>query len=349
MANISRNNNFDLLRLALAFCVCLAHLGTISGIISFHPLEWYLNSGVAVDSFFVVSGFLIFRSYQRSSSLSSYFSKRIRRIYPAYVTVVLLAAFGLPLLLGSDTNLFFSKEWFRYLLSNLAFLNFLQPDIPGIFSHNYFHIINAPLWTIKIEVMFYLSIPLIFFLFKNRRKWLVLGLLYCASVAYSLVFLNLYQNSGLEIYLRFEKQLPGQLTYFLGGGGIYLYFTFFKKHCWKFLLPSLLFLIFKGYNFVPGVYPLALAITVISFAVCSPYIGNWGKYGDISYGVYIYHFPIIQIFTAFDLFRGHPWTSFTFLILAILITSFCSYHFIERPFLSRRSHYRLAAETDSSS
>ena len=344
MADIPHKNNFDLLRLVLAFSVCLAHLGAVSGIPDFLPLEDYFNSAIAVDCFFIVSGFLIFRSYHRSSCLLSYLNKRLRRIYPAYLTVVLLAALLLPLLIGPNIHLFFSADWFRYLFSNLSFLNFLQPDLPGIFTGNPLSVINAPLWTIKVEMMFYLSVPLIFFLLQNRKQWLILGLLYGASIAYSLFFLNLYQNTGQDLYLRLEKQFPGQLVFFLGGGGMYLYFSFLKKHHWRLLLPALFLVGFKGGTLIPMLYPLALAIVVIFFALFFPYLGNWGKYGDITYGVYVYHFPILQIFTTFGLFDENPWVSFSFFILSILIMSGCSYHFIERPFLRKSSHYRQAAE-----
>lgn len=327
----------------LALSVCLSHLGEVSGTSAFLPLKHYFYSGVAVDCFFVVSGFLIFRSYERSSGILSYFNKRIRRIYPAYLTVVILAAFLLPLLL-STTELFFSSEWIRYLTVNLAFLNFLQPDLPGIFTTNPLQVINPPLWTIKIEVMFYASVPLIFLLMRDRKKWIVLSLLYAASIAYSMILLHFYSSSGQQIYLILAKQLPGQLAFFLGGGAIYLYFAFFQKQCLKLLIPSLIFLLCKGHTFVPGLYPLALAITVISFATYFSYLGNWGKFGDISYGVYIYHFPIIQIFTAFDLFRGHPWQTFFLLLFTIICTSAFSYHCIERPFLRKSSHYRKAEE-----
>lgn len=346
MADIPHKNNFDLLRLILALSVCLAHIGGVSGIQAFSPMGDYFNSSIAVDCFFVVSGFLIFRSYNRSSSLLSYYSKRLRRIYPAYLTVVLLAAIVLPLLIGSGANLIFSAEWFRYLFSNLIFLNFLQPHLSGIFSANALAVINAPLWTIKIEVLFYLSVPLIFFLFRNRKKWLILVLLYSASISYSLFLIHLYLNTGFDLYLRLEKQLPGQLAFFLSGGGLYIYFSIFKNHYLKLLLPSLLFLTFKGSTFIPEIYPfypLALAITVLSFALIFPYLGNWGKYGDISYGVYIYHFPILQVFTYLGLLKEHPWIGFSFFIFAVLVTSACSYHFIERPFLRKSSHYRQAA------
>lgn len=348
MTDIPHKNNFDLLRLLLALTVSLAHLGDISGISTFFPLSHYFYSGLAVDCFFVVSGFLIFRSYDRSSTLFSYLNKRVRRIYPAYVTVVLLAAFLLPLLTGTARELFFSGDWTRYLLCNLAFLNFLQPDLPGLFTSNNMQAINAPLWTIKVEVMFYLSVPFIFLLLKTRRKWLSLCLLYAASIGYSMFFLNLHGTKGLDIYLTLEKQLPGQLAFFLSGGALYLYFSFFRKHCWKLLLFSLPILSIQVGPIFPIFYPLALAVTVIAFALFLPYLGNWGKYGDFSYGVYIFHFPIIQTFTHFALFDSHPWTSFIIMMLSILATAFCSYHLIERPFLRKSSHYRQAAESTPS-
>ena len=349
MTDIPRNNNFDLLRLLLAFTVSLAHLGDISGVVAFYPLSHHLYSGVAVECFFVVSGFLIFRSYHRSSTLFSYLNKRLRRIYPAYLTVVLLAAVLLPLITGTASDLLFSREWFRYLLTNLAFLNFLQPDLPGIFSGNNLQVINAPLWTIKVEVMFYLLVPLLFLFLRDKRKWLPLTLLYGASIAYSLFFLHLHASRGADIYLTLEKQLPGQLAFFLSGGAIYFYFKFFKKQ-WKKLLPAALLLLFvQPEPLFALFYPLALAIAVLSFALTLPYLGNWGKYGDFSYGVYIFHFPIIQLFSHFALFDHHPWISFVLLLLTIFFTAFCSYHLVERPFLRKSSHYRLAAESKKTS
>jgi len=85
-------NNFDLLRFLFAGAVCLVHAYQLSGYESLAWIVSVLSSAVAVKSFFVVSGFLIFMSFERSSSIASYAKKRIRRIYPAYATVVLMSA-----------------------------------------------------------------------------------------------------------------------------------------------------------------------------------------------------------------------------------------------------------------
>jgi peptidoglycan/LPS O-acetylase OafA/YrhL len=157
----------------------------------------------------------------------------------------------------------------------------------------------------------------------------------------------MYQSTHLHIYLKLEKQLPGQLSFFLSGGALYFYYTFFKKH-WKVTVGCavLLLIISSQYSSAAQLfYPISLAVIVIFAALLFPYLGNWGRFGDMSYGVYIYHFPMIQIFTAFSLFTIHPWLGFIVLIAAILFTAFLSYRYIERPFLKRSSHYRQAAET----
>ena len=342
--DIPRKNNFDLLRLILALNVFLCHLGEVSWVKTFFPLNRIFNSTLAVDCFFVVSGFLIFRSFERSSSTRSYLEKRVRRIYPAYVTTILLGAILLPLLTGLASELFFSREWLRYFFYNLIFLNFLQPTLPEMFVANNMQVINAPLWTIKVEVMFYLSVPLIFLLLNLGKKWFTLLLLYTASIAYSLIFIHLHQSSGHEIYLSLEKQLPGQLAFFLGGGAISLYYSFFARHAWKFILFGLLVLIVRVEPLYSIFFPMGLSILVITFALILPYFGNWGKFGDLSYGIYIYHFPILQLFTHFRLFDGHPWSTLAVLMGTIFLAAFLSYHLIERPFLHKSSHYRQAAE-----
>ena len=85
-----RQNNFDLLRFLFAFVVLLVHAHVLSGADELSILSEVLSSEIAVRSFFVVSGFLIFMSYENSRSLRSYFEKRVRRIYPAYFSIVVI-------------------------------------------------------------------------------------------------------------------------------------------------------------------------------------------------------------------------------------------------------------------
>ncbi|MEF8716475.1 MAG: acyltransferase family protein [Candidatus Accumulibacter necessarius] len=114
-------NNFDLLRLLFAGTVCLVHAYELSGFSELAVISQVLSSGMAVKGFFVLSGFLIFMSFERSTSLSSYAMKRIRRIYPAYFTVVMLCAFGMVAVSSHSVTEYFSGTWVRYVIANLTF------------------------------------------------------------------------------------------------------------------------------------------------------------------------------------------------------------------------------------
>ncbi|WP_255569907.1 acyltransferase [Erwinia sp. S43] len=85
---MSKKNNFDIIRLALAFIVLLVHSSEVTRNESLRFLSHYLSSDFAVKGFFAISGFLITKSYIRSKSLKDYVSKRASRILPAYIFVI---------------------------------------------------------------------------------------------------------------------------------------------------------------------------------------------------------------------------------------------------------------------
>ncbi|MGB8845336.1 MAG: acyltransferase family protein, partial [Terracidiphilus sp.] len=131
-----KENNLDLLRLLFAVIVVLFHTSALTGITGLAVLGEYCNPHFAVRGFFVISGLLIYRSYTRSTSIRSYLEKRVRRIYPAYFVVVVGAAAFLPLLtLGFPAYIYGGAFW-KYLGANLLFLNFLAPNLPGVFTTN---------------------------------------------------------------------------------------------------------------------------------------------------------------------------------------------------------------------
>jgi peptidoglycan/LPS O-acetylase OafA/YrhL len=110
-------------------------------------------AAVAVHSFFVVSGFLIFMSYERSRSLGSYFAKRFRRIAPGYIAVIVLSFLFLSLISTLPLQEYFtSPESIKFLLANLSTLNFLHPTLPGVFEDHPYNAVDGALWTIKVEI-----------------------------------------------------------------------------------------------------------------------------------------------------------------------------------------------------
>ena len=339
-------NNFDLLRLLFALTVCLVHAYELSG---FQQLKWIsatFSSSVAVKAFFIVSGFLIFMSFERSPSLFSYARKRLRRIYPAYCAVIVGGAFALWAVSSANASDYFSLAWGKYVLANLAFMNFLQPTLPGVFDGNKLSAVNGALWTLKIEVLFYLSVPLFAMLFRRYSRLAVLVLVYGLSVGYASLATLLAARTGSGIYLELGRQLPGQLAYFMAGALLYYFLPLFERRRVYFLLPAASVLVIHAVYPLPLLEPFALAVVVVFFGIFF-YLGNFGKYGDFSYGAYILHFPIIQVFLYLGWFRESPWLYLLAVIVATLIGAIALWHAVEKRFLFRSSHYIAAIPVET--
>lgn len=338
-----KKNNFDLLRVLFALMVCLVHVFELSG---FRQLSWIIvifSSEIAVKSFFVISGFLIFMSYERSSSLKSYVSKRFRRIYPAYFTVVVICSSSFVAISTVGGEDYFSLEWFQYVAANLSFLNFLHPTLPGVFESNRMSSVNGSLWTLKIEVMFYMVVPLLGYLFRRFSRLGVMIVVYCVSVLYSELLLSAAERTGFVFYETLSRQLPGQLSYFISGAFLYYFFSFFQRQAFYIVIGSTLVLIVDQVISLSVFEPFALGVMVIFFGLYI-YVGNFGKYGDFSYGIYIIHFPIIQYFLYLGWFKGQPWYFLSSVIFITIVGSIAMWHMVEKRFLLRSSHYIDAAE-----
>jgi peptidoglycan/LPS O-acetylase OafA/YrhL len=343
-----KRNNFDLARLALAIVVVFQHLSLLTQFKEFKIFQEVTFWVQPVEGFFVISGFLIAISYLRSKSLSDYFEKRARRILPAYIVVVLACAtIGVFITKESLSN-YFSLDLLKYLAANLTFLNFLKPSLPSVFIGNpYTNAVNGSLWTIKIEVMFYATLPILFYLIRKYSALLVILSAYVLSLIYFFLFKHLADVLNKPVLDEVARQLPGYFSYFASAILICLYFQFFKNKKNLFLsfaFPLYILSKLSGFLFL---VPICQAVIVIYFCLFFLYLGNWGKYGDFSYGVYIWHFPIIQALLNYNVSNN----SIIFLVFVLLLTgilSFISWHCVEKLALKKSSHYNLVAKSKES-
>jgi peptidoglycan/LPS O-acetylase OafA/YrhL len=346
-------NNLDCLRLILAATVALFHLFGMSGIPAFYPFVRYLSPQFAVRAFFVISGLLIYRSYTRSSSIGSYLEKRARRIYPAYFTIVVLAAIALCALSSLPLSHYFGAGFWKYLGANLLFLNFLAPALPGVFTANEIIAVNGALWTLKIEVAFYLFVPVLHYLCGRFGTKRIIGAAFCFSCIwkYGFALLNfVYRSPGIytlddsrSIYSQLGAQFPSQLAYFCAGILLFLYFDTLKLHFWSIsCITASLYLI--DHWFTGGVLDVLWISGIVFIFGFWRYFGNFSKYGDFSYGVYIVHFPILQTLVALGLARLNPSIFFIVSISVIGLASWLMWHLVESRFLASSSHYREASQ-----
>lgn len=331
---MNNKNSFDFLRFFFAANILLAHLCELSQNKSLEFLSYFSNSSISVQGFFVISGFLVAKSYTNTPSLKEYFIKRAKRILPAYIVVLLFSALTLSFFSSfSFSDYFTDINVYQYLGWNSIFLNFMHPCLPGLFENNLMCAVNGALWTLKVEEGFYIVLPFIFYAITTSKKpFLILGSLYVLSLLYWFV-MDFYLNQPL-----LAKQLPGYLAYFATGIFLFLNFDFVLQNKKTLLSLVILLLIFSNYlDFQIDVfYPAAFGTLVIIAAYNLPFLNNFGKYGDFTYGLYIYHFPIIQLFKQYDLFEKYnPVLMGITVILITLFFAVLSWFLIEKRFLDR--------------
>ncbi|MFX4267595.1 acyltransferase family protein [Aliarcobacter butzleri] len=315
---ISTKNNFDILRLILAVLVYFAHWNTLSA----QNIEIFIFklSGFAVDMFFVVSGFLIFWSYENDQNNKNFYIKRFFRIFPLYAFLIVLQT--LFFIGFSDGNSF---EIIKYFIVNIFFLNFLVPTVGTIFSGLEVNAINGSLWTLKNEVAFYVIVPLIFMLYK-RFGIIFLLIMYILSVIYMFTV----DYMGIEKLL---VQFPAQLRLFTIGIICYVIFTKFNKNNIYLAVAISFFLIlfFKDLMYFKYmIYPICIGVFVI---FCAYFIKHIKVDFDFSYSFYILHFPVIQLALYFGINPTNPIISFLTLFIVILILSYLSEKYIEKKFI----------------
>jgi peptidoglycan/LPS O-acetylase OafA/YrhL len=321
---MKRENNFDIVRLLLATLVVFFHVGYISGSPQFESLPRYFSGHLAVEGFFAISGFLIFASYERSTSLKDYFIKRAARILPGYWLSTALCLF-IAFCYGSF-------HVGRFLLGNLTFANFLANSIPGVFPSNPSTGMNGALWTIKIEVMFYLLVPVIVWLCRRLSRDLVLWTIFVLSIIYRVSMVN---------HETYALQLPGQLSFFMIGALIHYHVRFFEEQGkWLCLGAALLYAAHVATGWF-AFRPAAIATLTLGASLLLPVVKGPTRWGDFSYGTYVLHWPIIQVIVALGVFRANAWAGLALTLAVVAVAAPLSWFFVEKPSLALAHSRRI--------
>jgi peptidoglycan/LPS O-acetylase OafA/YrhL len=340
--SIKLKNNFDLLRLLFALMVVLSHAATLTDISQISWLKHVSSGTFAVQGFFYISGFLIFKSFETCPSLLVYFKRRLFRIAPAYiVAVTIVPVFLVSISQLPSTSYFTNKLFWDYLKYNLILSNFLAPTLPGVFVFNPDHCINGSLWTIKIEVLFYLCVPFIIFLGNKVGKSKICFFLFLGSIIWNVVFLYYSLINNDITFLKISKQLPGQLAFFMGGA--YSYYNIDKLRkliTLKTALISVLFYVITSGLVHECISPICITIICFYLSLQLKTFFTINITSDLSYGIYLFHYPIIQSLISIGLIKSLP--VYTFTIVSLLITIIAanlSWVYVESPFL-RKSHLK---------
>ena len=300
-------NNFDLIRLFAATQVMVFH--SLVHLSVETPL-WLKPFGVfaGVPMFFVISGFLISASYERSRSLRDYAEKRARRIFPG-LWLCLLVTFAVVALSGYDLARPAALAWMASQFVALV-------HTPAFLKDWGFGSYNGSLWTIPVELQFYAVLPLIASLWVAARsrpsRWaLAIGLFVVATGVAVGVRLVHPSIIGFDVV---HEPIAAKLLRYSFVSHIYLFALGFliQKHfarlqgflLGKALAWGVLLVVLDGTldKTAPNVVAIncALAVFTISLGytciVRDVFRGN-----DISYGIYLYHGLVLNVLISLGL------------------------------------------------
>ena len=278
------SNNFDFLRFAAAVAIVITHayalrLGYV-GVGLSDPVELLGQGALAV--LLVTSGYLITASWDSTASASRFAWKRFLRVVPALIPEIILTLFVIgPLMTDLPPG-----DYFSSLLSpaGLATIPFFENGAAiGLFQGNPWPYVNGSLWTIPVEVFMYGVVAALGIAGLLRRLEAIPAL----AAINVLLWLAWFDDPRMS-KIRFT-------LYFLIGADLYLHR---ERIIYRPAVAGALLLVLGASTLTP--YPTIAGMICIPYLVIYaahlpvPLLNTFGRPGDFSYGIYIYHYPIQQ-------------------------------------------------------
>jgi peptidoglycan/LPS O-acetylase OafA/YrhL len=332
-------NNFNLMRLVAAWMVIYGHAWAITaapgGDLVTRLTQFKFAGGVAVDVFFVISGFLIAASLQRNS-IGSYLASRALRIVPGLAVCAALGAFVLGPLLTTAADYWQRPEVWRYFWVN-ATLKSSEFFLPGVFESLPRTAINGSLWTLPIEARLYLALLLAGSLgLLTRRRYTPLWLLAMAA-GYALA--------------RWKAPLPDYLAnyawctaFFISGTALWVNRERVRLSWWALLALVAAAALTRGgpWFHIPYYLLLCYGTLFVAFVPKLPMI----RHIDLSYGLYLYGWPAQQLVLVAT-HDARPLANMAWATALALVLAALSWFLVERPALHLK--HRFGTRTPAAS
>lgn len=347
-------NDFGLLRVVFASAVLITHAHVLSGDPGGDLLQRATDnqaafSWLAVRGFFVISGFLVYKSFERSSGAVDFLRRRFRRVWPALIAMVLVTVFIIgPISTHHNAAHYFSKgaTWRYAALPITIVLGQVPYDLPGVFAKvPHPGIVNGSLWTIAYEVLFYMATSILFLL--QRRSFalraFVLGAFTACAVLRGAVDGGVLKLSGGIPFTAFTWWSIVDMGVFYSAGCVVASWPVLLHAPMKPLFG--IALVFLALAMCLKVYPIAESLLLPLLVISAAYtpIGSGVGSGtvDISYGTYLWGYPIQQV-----LMTAHAWTPLELAALSVPLAwaaGWLSWRMVERHFLADRrlDHVRV--------
>jgi peptidoglycan/LPS O-acetylase OafA/YrhL len=350
--SVPKSNNFDLIRLFAAAQVALMH-GVNHLAIDFKFPSATAAAGFfpGVPIFFFVSGFLISRSFERNPRVSEFAANRILRIYPALIVCLVVSILSV-----AATGYFRGRAvapgtLVAWIAAQVSVVQFFNPEFLRSYGVG---VLNGSLWTISVELQFYILVPCIYAVlhshFSKRRA--------SNAMLLSLIIIFMLAN---RLYMWGARHYGGLLAFeiigvtFIPWVYMFLFGLLFQRNCemiyrgvrgrvFPLLVIYCLVCWFAssrlGWAFGNSLHPVLFVI--LSFLIFAAAYSNNRlsdrilQRNDISYGVYIYHMPVINFLLAERM--GGSALGLSIAVAVTIVLAFASWMWIERPALALKKH-----------
>lgn len=349
-----RANSIGFLRWLMAFLVIFSHAGPIGGFYGGHDLGVQISNeqslgGVAVAGFFFFSGFLITRSRMGRATIFRYFWRRGLRIFPAYwaallVTVLLFAPLAWLRVNGtvdgywqqsfeSPLTYFTNNMWLELNQRNIAGMG---SDLPYAQLHGAYDW-NGSAWTLLYEFRAYILVGIMGLFGMLAHRWIG------GTVAVAILVLNAMTWGGVGNLVAFNPALGNPFNMmFLAPFAFGMLFTLFGDRIPvddRLAVGALLVALYTydvgGWN-IFGQY--AFCYVLMWFAIRATKLRNWERYGDFSYGVYIFAWPLMTLGAFYGLHTKGWIVYHVTIIVGVHLLAFLSWHLIEKPAMSLKNY-----------
>lgn len=349
-----RENNFHLLRLIASLAVLVSHCFVLfSG--DPHSEPWVQRLGItpgslAVDVFFVTSGFLVTASLLRSQSALDFIIGRVCRIYPGLwvMTLISVGLIGLHFTEWPIGPYLRDAQTLTFLVKDLTVIGGVTGSLPGVFGGlPYPSVINGSLWTLPWEVKMYAGLLLLWCALMLATRVLRLavpglGGKKLLGVAVALVV-------ALSLYKHFSTWWPSgavderfRLAYMFFSGALYQLLKD-RVHMHRWAVTGALALVLLA-TLQPRLFFVAYQLLLPYIVLGLAYLPKgrilaFNRLGDYSYGLYIYAFPLQQSILAL----APSITLLNFMAASIAATglaAIASWHGVEQPLISAGNRLR---------
>jgi peptidoglycan/LPS O-acetylase OafA/YrhL len=297
-------NSLNAIRLLLAAMVIVSHSWWLGGY-GTEPQPGGVKLGSwAVIGFFGISGYLITRSRIQASSALSYCRARFLRIFPGLAACVAVVAFVIaPLRAGRPAPRYSLTDALHYAATNLSAgtpgvaVGGIPGSLDGLPDPRLW---NGPLWTLFWEILCYILIGIVFGIFRPELARLALLCLFALASAVAVAV----DAGWVASPTPYDWPLIPVLT-FLAGSLVYLFRDRIPATPLTLAVCAGMTLVIAGTGFAPSLIHLPLCVLFLAGSLYLPLAAVGSRY-DVSYGVYIYGWPVQQFLASMGLHTVVP-------------------------------------------